>query len=135
MTAGEKRLLRLARAQLHLASMLEQRLVAEQVQLNAAEESRLATIAALDRVSIAGLAFYAAAMRRLSQVDKDITSRKSVVRDLSSQLLRARSRQDILAERAAELESVRVRENVEEESREIALGMRGKAAGKHHVLK
>ena len=135
MTGDVKRLLRLARAQMDLAKMLELKLAQEQRQLLALAQTRVETMAAIERVSTAGLIFYAAAMRRLTELDGDIAAKKQRALDSAGRLLRARNRQDILLERAAVLETIRHRRSLEEETREIALAMCGKAAGKKHMLK
>lgn len=135
MTADPRRLRRLARAQADLADLLEHRFESEARKGTELAHVKSGTFSALERISTSGLVFYAAALRRLAEVDAAIAMSEQVRRDLARKLLQARRRQETLMRRALEQQQTQDRKVVTEEAREVALAMADKATGKPHVMK
>lgn len=135
MSPEPKRLLRLARAQADMASLLELRFETETRKGVVLVQNRLGTLAALERASTSGLVFYAAGLRRLAEIDGAIAVNEQSKRDVAKQLLQARRRQESLMRRAGELQEAGERKNAEEDAREVALAMAKKATGKNDVVK
>lgn len=135
MTADPRRLRRLARAQADLADLLEHRFESEARKGTELAHVKSGTLSALERISTSGLVFYAAALRRLAEVDAAIAMSEQVRRDLARKLLQARRRQETLMRRALELQRTQDRKVAAEEAREVALAMTDKATGKPHVMK
>lgn len=135
LSAGPLRLLRLARAQADMASYLEHKVESEAQKGVELAQIRSGTLSAVERNSAAGLVFYAAALRRLTEIDVAIASNEQIRRELANKLLQARKRQEGLMRRAEELQEKRERKATEEEAREVGLAMADKATGKHDVMK
>ena len=135
LSAEPLRLLRLARAQADMASYLEHKVESEAQKGVELAQIRSGTLSAVERNSAAGLVFYAAALRRLTEIDVAIASNEQVRRELANKLLQARKRQEGLMRRAEELQEKRERKATEEEAREVGLAMADKATGKHDVMK
>lgn len=135
LTGDAKRLRRLLRAQRELARSLEQKLLVERRLLSALEETRTEILLTLERAGISGVVLSAAAVRRLVELDGDISARQQGVRDVAGQVLGARGRQRGLADRATRRDSVQLRKELEDDAREMTLAMLGKAAGKQDVVK
>ena len=135
LSAGPLRMLRLARAQADMASYLEHKVESEAQKGVELAQIRSGTLSAVERNSAAGLVFYAAALRRLTEIDVAIASNEQVRRELANKLLQARKRQEGLMRRAEELQEKRERKATEEEAREVGLAMADKATGKHDVMK
>lgn len=135
LSAGPLRMLRLARAQADMASYLEHKVESEAQKGVELAQIRSGTLSAVERNSAAGLVFYAAALRRLTEIDVAIASNEQVRRELANKLLQARKRQEGLMRRAEELQEKRERKATDEEAREVGLAMADKATGKHDVMK
>lgn len=135
LSAEPLRLLRLARAQADMASYLEHKVESEAQKGVELAQIRSGTLSAVERNSASGLVFYAAALRRLTEIDVAIASNEQVRRELANKLLQARKRQEGLMRRAEELQEKRERKATEEEAREVGLAMADKATGKHDVMK
>lgn len=127
------RLHRLSAAQFELSLFLEARVVSVRSELQKIEETRLQSLAALDRAGSAGLVFYAAAMRRLSELDNARISSEKALSEISQKLARSRYRHDVLRRRAAEMASVESRRVLEKEIMEGPLVL--KATDKQNVVK
>ena len=127
------RLQRLSAAQFELSLFLEARVVSVRSELQEIEETRLQSLAALDRAGSAGLVFYAAAMRRLSELDNARISSEKALSEISQKLARSRYRHDVLRRRAAEMASVESRRVLEKEIMEGPLVL--KATDKQNVVK
>jgi hypothetical protein len=127
------RLQRLSAAQFELSRFLEARVVSVRSELQEIEETRLQSLAALDRAGSAGLMFYAAAMRRLSELDNARISSEKALSEISQKLARSRYRHDVLRRRAAEMASVESRRVLEKEIMEGPLVL--KATDKQNVVK
>ncbi|MCA3561389.1 MAG: hypothetical protein IOC82_10235 [Aestuariivirga sp.] len=93
------------------------------------------TLSALERASTAGLVFYAAALRRLSNLDASIAASEREARALTARLLMTRGREDVLLRRAGEAATLQRLHAAMEEGREAALAMAEKAPGKPGVVK
>jgi len=135
LSAEPLRLLRLARAQADMASYLEHKVESEAQKGVELAQIRSGTLSAVERNSASGLVFYAAALRRLTEIDVAIASNEQIRRELANKLLQARKRQEGLMRRAEELQEKRERKATEEEAREVGLAMADKATGKHDVMK
>ena len=135
MSAEPLRLLRLARAQGDMAAILEHRFESETQKGLELSHVRSGTLSALERISTAGLVFYAAALRRLAEIEGAIADSEQVRRELARKLLQARKRQEGLVRRAGELREKHERKMAEEEARDVGLAMADKATGKHQVVK
>lgn len=135
LSAGPLRMLRLARAQADMASYLEHKVESEAQKGVELAQIRSGTLSAVERNSASGLVFYAAALRRLTEIDVAIASNEQVRRELANKLLQARKRQEGLMRRAEELQEKRERKATDEEAREVGLAMADKATGKHDVMK
>lgn len=127
------RLQRLSAAQFELSLFLEARVVSVRSELQEIEETRLQSLAALDRAGSAGLVFYAAAMRRLSELDNARISSEKALSEISQKLARSRYRHDVLRRRAAEMASGESRRVLEKEIMEGPSVL--KATDKHSVVK
>ena len=126
-------LLRLAGTQREFARLLESRIVRTCSRLEELGRNRADMLLAVERASTAGLVVYAAAMRRLAEMDNARAAMEQAVSDMNRKLLKARGAHDALMGRADELVDVQSRKAVEEDAREVALAM--KATGKHRMLK
>lgn len=135
MSSELRRLLRLARAQSDMASLLEHKLRSEDARLRELEATKSGTLAALERACTAGLVFYAAALKRLTEIDTSLATSERVRGGLGTKLLQARHRQETLLRRAGELQVAIARKTNDEEARDTALAMHEKATGKDGVLK
>lgn len=135
MSAAHLRLLRLARAQGDMAALLEHKFESEAHKGAELAHVRSGTLSALERISTSGLVFYAAALRRLAEIDGAIAASEQVRRELSRKLLQARKRQEGLMRRAGDFLEKRERKIAEEEAREVGLAMADKATGKQEVVK
>ncbi len=127
------RLLRLAGTQHEFARLLESRIARVRSDLADLEQKRLEMMLAVERASTAGLVVYAAAMRRLAEIDNARIALEQRVSEMNGKMLKAKGAQEVFARRADTLEKVQERKVIEEESREVALAM--KATGKHGVVK
>lgn len=127
-----KRLLRLAQAQLQLSRLLEARIIATRQELSELQETRAATFAALDRAGSAGLVVYAAALRRLADLDTATSEATARLKVMNRRLLDMKGRQDILMRRAGALQASAERILLEAETREALLST--KARGKPGVV-
>jgi hypothetical protein len=129
------RLQRIARAQSELARLLEGRIAVEQRRGEDLLHARAGTAAALERMSREGLMFYAAALRRLSELDRAVAGNEAIRRDLLAKLLAARSRQDVLQQRANAQAAAVERRQLTEETAETVAAMQERATGKPDVVK
>jgi hypothetical protein len=130
-----RRLLRLARSQADMAALLEHRFETETQRGAELAQIKAGTLAALERTSTAGLVFYAAALRRLAEIDEAIATNEQARREVAKHLLQVKRRQEGLMRRAGELQEIHDRKLTEEETRDVALAMADKATGKHDVVK
>ncbi|PZF77378.1 hypothetical protein DK847_08640 [Aestuariivirga litoralis] len=135
MTRSSQRLQRLARAQADLAELLESKIAASQRRGNDLASTRAGTLAALERISMEGLTFYAAALRRLTELDNATIENDALRRDLLAQLRQVRTRQDALQRKADAQAAVMMRRMMNAEIGETALAMQEKAPRKGGVLK
>ena len=135
MSSNQKRLQRLARAQSDLSRLLEMRIAAEQRNGEELAQARVGMAAALERMSREGLMFYAAALRRLSELDKAAADSEAFRRDLMGKLLAARSRQDTLQRKADAQAAIEERKILMDEAAETVIAMQEKAPGKRDVIK
>lgn len=134
MSGDPRRLQRLIRAQADLAQLLEIRIAEGEQRGRQLAEARAGTVGALDRLSTAGLAFYASALRHLDELDRKIAGNDSSKRELLAKLLVARARQEVLHRRAGEQLAAQARRTLMEETQEVVLAMQEKAPGKRDVL-
>jgi hypothetical protein len=100
-------------------------------QLNHAESGILS---ALDRLGGAGLALYAATMRRLTDIGAAKRTTEQQIAELNRSLLKVRIRQEVLTRRAELARLTDDRKAMESEALEVTLGMHRKATGKDSVL-
>lgn len=82
-----------------------------------------------------GLTFYAAALRRLAELDNATIENDALRRDLLAQLRQVRTRQDALQRKADAQADVMMRRMMNAEIGETALAMQEKAPRKGGVLK
>lgn len=135
MSPEPRRLLRLARAQADMASLLELRFETETRRGAELLLTRADTMAALERTSTAGLVFYAAGLRRLAEIDGAIAASEQSRREIAKRLLGVRRRQEGLMRRARTYQEKGERKAEEDEALEVALAMADKATGKNDVVK
>jgi len=127
------RLVRLSSTQMERARLLEARVISARQQMDELEQTIGGTVAALDRAGGAGLMFYAAAMRRLADLNRTRELRRKALDDLTRKLVKAKISQDVLERRVGAVRLVEERKLLEDETRESALLL--KASGKHIVMK
>lgn len=135
MRVDAKRLHRLAEAQSDLAELLERQIAAERQRGRELAAARDGTFAALTRLSTEGLAFYAAALRRLAELDEAVASSEAQRRDLLGRLLAARGRQEVLQRRADAEIARSERRALFEQTTESVVARQIKATGKGDMLK
>lgn len=132
MKTETKRLLRLAQGQAQLTRLLEAQVLATRQELARLHEVRAGTMAALDRAGPTGLVVYAAAMRRLIELDIATARMAGELGDMEKKLFLATGRQDILMRHARKLAASEERAALESEARDNLFA--GKGRGKPRVL-
>jgi len=131
--AEADRLLRLANTHGKMIQVLEIRITRLRLQIEELDRRKAAMMDAIERGSVLALVFYAAATRRLGEIEATKVSAERAMEELRHKLFSMSGRRDILMRRTAALTAVDVRKGREEEAREVALRM--KATGKHGVMR
>jgi len=130
-----RRLQRLVRAQFELLRLLEAGIAAERRREDELGQTRADTLAASERISKEGLAFYAATLRRLAELDRSMAGSRAARRELFARLLSVRGRQEASQRRLDTLLEAHNRKMLMEETTETVLTLQEKATGKRGVVK
>lgn len=133
MKNDERRLMRLARAQHELVKQIEAQISAANRHVADLAITRLSTMAAVDRAGVSGLVFYAAAMRRLSELETARAAMDQKLQSLSGNLIKARAKEDILLQRTGRVAAANERREFETRALEVSLPH--KATSKPRMMK
>lgn len=134
MRSEQRRLARLARTQSELVRLLDIKISAGRHRLGELEQIEASILSALDRLGGAGLALYAATVRRLADIDGAKKTTEQEIAECNRTLLKVRIRQEVLTRRAEQARLSNERKAMEGEALEVTLAIHRKATGKHRVL-